>query len=84
MIKTKITIIRSSGIHARPAAELVKLASQFESSIEIEGNDDVADGKSIMGIMGLGLVKDSVITLIVDGTDETSATETLKTFLSSP
>ncbi|MFN8371138.1 MAG: HPr family phosphocarrier protein [Bacteriovoracaceae bacterium] len=84
MIKTKITIIKNSGLHARPAAELVKLATSFESEIEIEGNDDVADAKSIMGIMGLALVKGSEITLSVSGNDEKAAMESLKNFLSSP
>ena len=71
----------SLGIHARPAGQLVKQASDFKSRITISMEDKEADAKKLLGIMGLGIKKDHEITIRADGEDENEAIEALSTLL---
>jgi phosphocarrier protein HPr len=69
------------GLHARPAAELVKLASRFDAEIKITKDDLTVDGKSIMGVMMLAAERGSRIGLRVEGPDECEALAALSTFI---
>ncbi|MCK5091086.1 MAG: HPr family phosphocarrier protein [Gammaproteobacteria bacterium] len=77
MIKKEIDIINKLGLHARAAAKFVTLASVFDSDIQLERNGRKVNGKSIMGVMMLAAAKGSEIELIIDGTDETQAMQSL-------
>ena len=55
MTSKEIRIGLSSGLEARPAAMLVQVASQYESSIYVESEEKRVNAKSIMGMMTLGL-----------------------------
>lgn len=70
-------ILNEEGMHARPAGAFVKVANEFKSKVEVKANGVSKNGKSIMGLMGLGLTKDSEITIIAQGEDETEALEKL-------
>ncbi|MFD2829885.1 phosphocarrier protein HPr [Corticicoccus populi] len=74
-------ITDETGIHARPATILVQTASKFDSDIQLEYNSKKVNLKSIMGVMSLGVGKDSEVTVYAEGDDETDAlaaiTETL-------
>ena len=70
MIEKKITIINKLGLHARAAAKFVKLANRFSSSVKIEKDGVVIDGKSILGILTLAAVQGAKIRLSVSGEDE--------------
>ncbi len=65
----KLTIQNKLGLHAKPAALIVKLVSKFRSEISIKHNTTVINGKSIMGIMMLGIQKDSEIEICANGVD---------------
>ena len=78
MITKEITITNSSGLHARPASLWVQMASRYQSSIIIKANDSEVNGKSILGILSLGLAAGSKFELIVDGEDEQEAAENLE------
>ena len=78
MITKEITITNSSGLHARPASLWVQMASRYQSSIMIKANDSEVNGKSILGILSLGLTAGSKFELIVDGEDEQEAAENLE------
>lgn len=67
MINEKITVTNVLGLHTRAAAKLVALASTFESKIEIQKQDQVANCKSIMSIIVLGAPKGTVLDLIISG-----------------
>ncbi|NOQ87931.1 MAG: HPr family phosphocarrier protein [Gammaproteobacteria bacterium] len=69
-LNRKIEIINKLGLHARAAAQLVQLASSFNSHIEIEKDKRRVNGKSIMGVMMLAAGKGSEITLYTNGDDE--------------
>lgn len=73
MIKQKVTLKNETGLHARPASELVKLSNKFKSNIELEVGDKKASAKSILGIMSLGIKVNTEIEIICDGEDEQTA-----------
>ncbi|MGE3063354.1 MAG: HPr family phosphocarrier protein [bacterium] len=73
MLEKEIVVKNKLGIHARPAALLVKNAGQFESKIEIKRDDLIVDGKSIMGVMMLAAEQGATLIFSIDGTDEERA-----------
>lgn len=73
MISKKMKIINRLGLHARAAAQLVKLANQFSSEITIEKDGESVNAKSIMGILMLAAVCGADITVKVDGSDAQEA-----------
>lgn len=73
MYEKKTKILNSLGIHARPASLLVKLASQFESKVELEKNNIEVNAKSIMGILMLASEKGQEIIVRAKGNDEEKA-----------
>lgn len=83
MINKDITVTKEHGLHARPAAEFVKLASTFESDITLTYNEEEVDGKSIMGIMSLGISNGETCNLKIDGPDKEDAFKSMSGFLSA-
>jgi phosphotransferase system HPr (HPr) family protein len=78
----KDAIVRNKiGLHARPAALFVQLANKFSSDIFIKKEAKQINGKSIMGIMALGIAKNDTITIIADGPDEEEAIDVLSEFI---
>jgi phosphocarrier protein len=70
MIRKKITIKNSSGLHARPSAALVKTASKFKSDFFIHMYGYKVNGKSILGVMTLAAEHGAELELEFDGPDE--------------
>ncbi|MBM3306881.1 MAG: HPr family phosphocarrier protein [Candidatus Eisenbacteria bacterium] len=83
MIERDVVLAGKHGLHARPAAEFVKLAGRFDSDVQLSKGDMTVDGKSIMGVMMLAAECGSTVTLRVKGPDEAAAAEALSAFLSS-
>ena len=79
MIRTTLRIKSELGLHARAAAKLVKLASQFESNIKLSrcNGQQQVDAKSILGILLLAAAKGTELELAIDGSDEEAAMEAL-------
>ena len=69
------------GLHARPAALLVKATAVFQSVVTVTTSNGSADAKRLMALMRLGAKKGTALTVTVEGSDELSAAEALKTFL---
>jgi len=78
MINEKIIVINKFGLHTRAAAKLVALSSTFQSKIEIQKNDQVANCKSIMSLIVLGVTKGTVLDLMISGTDECEARDAIR------
>ena len=78
MTERTLTIRNRAGMHARPAALLVKTASAFKAQIFIEKDGERINGKSIMGVITLGATYNSELTVIADGPDETEALDALE------
>lgn len=83
MLRRNLTIVNKLGLHARAAAKLVKLASTFESDIQIKRQQREVNGKSIMGVMLLAAGKGTEIELIISGPDEIVAMEQLTQLIQS-
>lgn len=81
MIKKPITINLSTGLEARPVAQLVQVASQFNSEIYVEIGKKRVNAKSIMGMMTLGLIAGQSITVEADGADEDQAVSEIEKYL---
>ncbi len=77
MIQKLVTIKNTSGLHARPAAHLVKVAGKFNSDIKILKDGLEVNGKSIMGVMMLAAEQGSELEFVVDGPDEQEAMDAL-------
>ncbi|NIN72856.1 MAG: HPr family phosphocarrier protein [Gemmatimonadetes bacterium] len=72
-----VTVANVYGLHARPAAEFVKLAGRFESEILVSKDGLEVNGKSIMGVMMLAAEKGSTIQIRARGVDAREAVEAL-------
>lgn len=77
MAQREFTIRNKLGIHARPAAQFVKMASRFSAEIRVEKDGEEVDGKSIMGLMMLAAGHGSVITVAAEGDDADQALDAL-------
>lgn len=76
-METIVKILNEQGLHARPASIFVKTASKFKSTVSIVHGNEVANAKSIINIMSLGLKKGEEIKIIAEGTDEKKVMEAL-------
>ena len=77
MIERTVRIVNKNGLHARPAAEIEKLASRYESEITLVRDDLEVNGKSIMGVMMLAAEFGSSLLLRAAGPDAEQALSAL-------
>ncbi len=78
MIERTLTIDNKHGLHARPAAHLVKTAGQFKSNVKLFKDGLEVNAKSIMGVMMLAAEPGSEVLLQVEGVDEEEAFAAIK------
>ncbi len=83
IVRRELTITNSLGLHARPAAMFVQLASKFLSEITVERGSERVNGKSIMGIMMLAAGKGLKITITAEGADAADAVSALEELVNS-
>ena len=73
MAELHLTVIDPAGLHARPAAKLVKVASRFASRIALRSGERTVDVKSLIALLGLTVRPLAEITLVADGPDADDA-----------
>ncbi|MFB4165414.1 phosphocarrier protein HPr [Alteribacillus sp. JSM 102045] len=78
MQEKTFTITNDTGIHARPATQLVNKAGQFSSDITLEYNGKSVNLKSIMGVMSLGVGKGAEVSIKAEGGDEEEAMQAIE------
>ena len=78
MVEKQFTITDTAGIHARPAAILVNLASKFDSEVNIVHQEKKVNLKSILGVMSLGIAYGTEFKVNIEGTDEEHALRELE------
>lgn len=83
MVRGKVIVKNETGLHARPASEFVKIASTFACEIDVDVEGESVSGKSIIGILGMGVTQGSEISIVCDGDDEDEALKTLVDFVKS-
>lgn len=77
MIENEVQIVNKLGLHARAAAKLTALATEFDSDVWMSKNSKRVNAKSIMGVMMLAAAKGSTVTIEADGADEGEAMRAL-------
>ena len=83
MVSNEVTVTNAVGLHARPATFFIQRANSFKSSIWVEKDDRRVNAKSLLGVLSLGIVKGTTITIIADGTDDEEAVKTLVSVIES-
>ena len=63
MYTREITVKNEVGLHARPATYFIQKANEFKSSIWVEKDERKVNAKSLLGVLSLGIVKGTTITL---------------------
>jgi phosphocarrier protein HPr len=77
MIERSVKIVNRNGLHARPAAEIVKASAKFKSEITIVRDDLEVNGKSIMGVMMLAAEFGATLTIRANGPDAQQAVDAI-------
>jgi phosphocarrier protein HPr len=77
----EVQVSNKLGIHARPAAMFVKVASRFKTNIFVEKDGETVNGKSIMGLMMLAAGPGAKLKVHADGTDAAEALKELEELL---
>ena len=83
MIRRVVEIENELGLHARAAARLVKLTSQFDSEIKLSrlnGHEKI-DGKSILGILLLAASRGTSLEIVIEGQDEEAAFDAIDSLI---
>lgn len=83
MLQRDVTVMNANGIHARPAAEIVKLAAKFSSHITLARDGLEVNGKSIMGVMMLAAEYGAIVSITANGTDAEAALDALAALIAS-
>ena len=81
MFNKEVVVRCESGLHNRQATYFVQKANEFESSIWLESDNRKMNAKSLLGIMSLGIVTGSTITLSAVGPDAEVAVNALDALL---
>jgi phosphocarrier protein HPr len=80
MIEKTVKIVNNAGLHTRPAATIVKLASKYKCEFFISKDGLNINGKSIIGVMTLAAEMGSELLLTFDGEDEKEASEEISDY----
>ena len=78
VVERVVTIVNELGLHARPSAEFVKLASKFSSDVSLVRDGNAVNGKSILGVMTLAAERGTPLTLRAEGEDAEEAIRSLE------
>jgi phosphotransferase system HPr (HPr) family protein len=83
MTKRTIIVRLDNGLHARPASDLVTLASSFQCEITLTKGDEIADAKSILSVLSLAVGDGEEVLLTADGLDEATVMAALEELLTA-
>jgi phosphocarrier protein len=82
-VERPLKILNENGVHARPAAELVKVASRYRAEITFTRDDLTVNGKSIMGVMMLAAECGSTIVSRASGDDAVEALNAIEALVAN-
>ncbi|MDR0248534.1 MAG: HPr family phosphocarrier protein [Oscillospiraceae bacterium] len=77
MLSQEVLVNNQVGLHARPATFFIQKANEFKCSVWVEKEDRRINAKSLLGVLSLGIIKGTSITIIADGADEAEAVKAL-------
>ena len=81
MVVKEVLVQNQVGLHARPATFFIQKANEFRSSIWVEKDERRVNAKSLLGVLSLGIIGNTRIKIIADGSDEAEAAEGLVTLV---
>ncbi len=81
MFSKEVVVRCESGLHNKQATYFVQKANEFSSSIYLESGSRKMNAKSLLGIMSLGVVTGTTVTLVAEGVDAVTAVEALEALL---
>jgi phosphocarrier protein len=84
MYSQEVTVKSPVGLHARPATFFIQKANNFDSSIWIERNERRVNAKSLLGVLSLGIIGGTLISIEAMGPDEEEAVTALAELVSNP
>ena len=77
MVVKEVLVQNQVGLHARPATFFIQKANEYRSSIWVEKDERRVNAKSLLGVLSLGIIGNTRIKIIADGSDETEAADAL-------
>ena len=77
MYNENVIVENETGLHARPALQFVQTVARFKSNVSLKSGEKVANAKSIINILGLGIGKGNEISICAEGEDEKLAVKEL-------
>jgi phosphocarrier protein len=83
MITKEYLILAPEGMHARPATAMVKLAKQFQATIQLRKGAKVVKLNSLLNILSLGIKGGEAVVLEFEGTEEVAAAGAFDTFFAN-
>lgn len=83
MFVKDVVVKNQVGLHARPATFFIQKANEFRSSIWVEKEERRVNGKSLLGVLSLGIIGGTSIRIIADGSDEELAVNSLVALVES-
>ena len=81
MYTEKTVVTCESGLHTKQATYFIQKANEFRSSIWVEADDRRMNGKSLLGVLSMGITTGTEISIIAEGPDEEAAVKTLSAML---
>lgn len=84
MVSRVVVVNLEEGVHARPAADLVRVANSYNSEIKIKVGGTVVDAKSVLSILKLTIRNGTEVQLQAEGPDEDAAVEALAQMFTTP
>ena len=83
MKRIDVTLNNEAGLHARPASMFIREVLKYSSDVKVIKDEQEYNGRSIMGILSMGAIKGSKLTIICEGIDENEAIIGLKKLINS-
>ena len=83
MVKQQVTVVNPTGLHARPASQLITLCKGFACSVKLISGGKTCDAKSIFSVMKCAIKQGSVIDVVCEGEGEAEALSTVVSFIES-
>ncbi len=83
MKRIDVTLNNEAGLHARPASMFIREVLKYSSDVKVIKDEQEYNGRSIMGILSMGAIKGSKLTIICEGIDENEAIIGLKKLIDS-
>lgn len=81
MMERPVTVNHPEGLHARPAAEFAKAAARFQSHVEVIAGSQVANARSVLSLLKLGVKSGQAVVLRAEGQDAETALHELSGLL---